>query len=58
MNLTCIADYSLFFSFFFVFSVIGEKNNSYPQVIITASITFPQMLIIPAGMNKNIELLA
>ena len=54
MNLTRIADDSLFFSFFSVFSVIGEKNNSYPWVIITASVTFLQMCIIPAGMNNNI----
>lgn len=54
MNLTCIADQSLLFSFFLVFSVISEKNNSYPQIFIIATITFLQMLIIPAGMNKNI----
>jgi len=54
-SLTCIADDSLFSSFLLVCSVIGEKNNSYPQVIIISSFTLLQMLIIPAGMKNNIQ---
>ena len=54
MNLTRIADDSLFFSFLSVFFVVGEKDNPYPQVVIISSITFPQMFVIPAGINNNI----